>query len=70
VNKDEHVNNKRCGEFEKPAGKPTFPVRFCSFTCPQTRHVGSMVDERRNTRDRELTSLDTKGMQFSPGKNL
>ena len=31
-----------------PVRKPKSPVRFGSFTCSPTRHVGSMIDEDRN----------------------
>jgi len=40
---------QRCGELETRGRKSTFPVRFCSFTCSQTRHVVSMLDEDCNT---------------------
>jgi hypothetical protein len=46
--RDEHVNRKAVGNFQKRGLKPTFPVRFCSFVCSQTRHVGSIFDEDRN----------------------
>ena len=36
-------------ELKKRARKSTFPVRFGSFACSQTRHVVSMVDEERET---------------------
>ena len=44
MKREQHVDNKAV-EFEKRARKPTFPVRFGSFACSQTRRVGSMCDE-------------------------
>jgi len=37
-----------CGDLEKLARKVAFPVRLGSFTCSQSRQVGSMLDEDRH----------------------
>ena len=38
-----HVNRKTVGNSRAGGRKPTSPVRFGSFACSQTRHVGSHV---------------------------
>jgi len=42
-----------------------FPVRFGSFTCSQTNHVGSMFDEDRNTTDHSPSSSSSPPQPIS-----
>jgi len=44
-----HVNKKAVGSSRHCSKANIFPVRFVSFTCSRTRHVGSMFDEDRHT---------------------
>jgi len=49
VKRDEHVNTERRWEVGETCWKAHFSNAECSDTCSQTRHVGSMFDEDRDT---------------------
>jgi len=66
MKRDEHVNTERQWKFEERARKPTFPVRFGSFTCSQTGHVGSMFDEDCNRTNEEPQVRGCSGHRTKP----